>query len=268
MMTIKATISDKDRVYNGTNAAELLQEIFDDSKIDQIKLLQGQITTLSDRGQFPKKFQLVVDGKLSDNLKSVKNLGRIEAVGVLPTNVALTQLYDMIVAASPVDTGVYKRYNVVYRNGKIVASNASQLNAYLKSNELGLEDKIVFANITPYARRLEYKGVFGKITGDGSQLNLKFLRVKRKVRRIGRGLSQITASAAPNGAYYHTSKKAVRLLRQLDIKFRWASGKELNIISPIEGPKQKYRTTFAKGNKHQIGKDYIYPTIVVNLRIK
>lgn len=268
MITITGTIRDNRRVYTGNNAIELLKEFLDETKVEQISTLTQQVASLSSQNSFPKDYYYVVDGKpvlrSSANLKLVKHLGRIEAVAKEVEVINLVRVYDDLIALSPRDTGLYVKNHYVLLNGRIIATNVTQLYSYLKNNPLRFNDVLTFTNRTPYARRLEYKGVFGKISGLGEQINKRQIRMKQRSARVTRQIRLTSRNATANGVYYRVASKVRRQYKSLNSKFTFRTARELGFEIPITG-RQKYRTTFAKGNKHQIGRSYLYPCIEIKV---
>lgn len=225
---------------------------------------------------FPEEYTRFVDNSRNKPLEAVTPFGPIEFVnGEQDIGEALLGIARTINKFSPVgvnlpgQTKKYIDFNIVFFNGELVARNFRQLRTFveneLPNRNVSFGDLFRFVNISPYARRLERKGVIGKRFGS------KVRKVKSKYRRsssysrLARANVQV---ARESGAYYVSARAAKRQYKGSGfIDFKWLSGAEIG-ISDIEriasgNSRQKFRTTFKTGSlvKGSAGRPYVYPSI-------
>lgn len=206
---------------------------------------------------FDKQPIVAVDGRVNKAVIDVSPVGKIEFTS--RTNAAdfLTEIYDGIQERSPVDTGLYKSSNFVFVNGKQVATNQTELETFAKTATFKDGDIVRFANVVPYARKLERHA----ITAQGGRS--RTVKNKRKGKK-GPYENQNDFILAANGAYYLTSRAALRKYkRNAKISFEYITGSQLGVNGIIlRSPNRSgnLRRTFKKD-----GRSYLYPSIKIVL---
>jgi hypothetical protein len=220
------------------NGEMTLEEFFKFSKAALITISHDVLKEEQARGFDPKPVVLV-DRKLGKPVMQVSPLGQIEFKARAQVSTVLLQIYDFILARSPVDTGLYKNSHCVFWNGILVAQNRAALDAWIHSNpEVKDKDIIRFVNIQPYARKLERYGV----TAQRKRLRTK----KSKDPRNRSGFQG--RILAPNGTYYLATRAAERLFG-LSAKFKTPS-------SGIPGLKRR---------RKRESRTYLYPSIIIRI---
>lgn len=198
---------------------------------------------------FEKNPVIVVDGRQGKSVLNVNPFGTIEIVSRVNMQDILLETYKGIIHRSPVDTGQYVKSHYVFQNGKQVATDLASLESWLASNpKFEQKDLIRFVNIQPYARKLERRGITAQNQGQLIKTRTVKSRDKRKA-------AQGITVAAPNGAYYLTSRAIrAKYKRNSVIKFSFISGASLGISG-----------NFKVGRKGKPGRPYLYPTIIISV---
>jgi len=199
-----------------------------------------------------------VDNRFNKPVEAVKPLGRIQYFAKVDVTEALLGMYAIIEKNSPVDTGTYKRHNIVYVNGLEVARSMTTLQAYLgfKAREgFNSGDEIRFINVTPYARKLETFGVRRETRGKNKGTNTPRDRKSRESkRRPGKFITR------PSGAYAFSFRAIKRKFSAVGefLKFVYMvkGTRGITILGPDGEPAK-----FAGKN----GRPYLYPSIVLRL---
>lgn len=185
---------------------------------------------------FPRKNYLtIVDGKYNGQIQNVSPFGKIQYVSPIALDEAILFIYQGLIERSPVDTGSYRNSHVVTLNGRQVAKNLSQLQAWLKSGpEFGDQDKIHFVNYQHYA---------GKLERDGNTSQRKKIRMGRGKKKKG----VFPKVKKPNGTYWLTHRAAKEKFgRNVFIQFEFRPGSYFGI------PR-------AEKSRHE----YVYPSILI-----
>lgn len=203
---------------------------------------------------FTKKPKVIVDGRLGVSPYAVKPFGKIIYAGDLNAAMTIAEMYLMIEKRSPVRTGQYLDANYVFINGRLVATNLGSLNIYLLTAKISKGDRIRFVNVTPYASRLEYKGVRRSTTGKSAGQNVSAGSATRKGASGG-------VVKRPNGVYevsYRAiSRKYKKHFQSMTKGFMKNGTNGVTITS--SGP---FRTTYHPRNKKYSG-SYVYPYIAL-----
>jgi hypothetical protein len=215
---------------------------------------------------FDKEPARLVDGSATKSLLSVKPFGTVIFERKAETADLLLPLYDTILRLSPVDTGQYKENHVVFVNRKVIADSRESLVAWINAgNTLKELDIIHFANVMPYAGKLERIGTTSK----------------RQLRKLGKSKDKKLRSAdsmgrvrMPNGTYALAARSFRRINRTLaQIRFEWMNGSALGIIPGVNAPLvskrgKKLRYDFIQGTKRASRHrgPYVFPTIRIFLR--
>ena len=193
---------------------------------------------------FPKDPIISVDNKFNKKIEDVKPFGKIELINSQIDLVEdLMKAYDILYNQSKVKSGRYREHHWVYINNMNdpVAKNRFELLRWaVAQSKQGFPRglKISFVNVTPYARKLEQRGIKkGSITPT---------RKKRKKRGI--------MISAPNGTYQTAQRTMKRILKGRayvgSVKFK------ARVVPSVDG----LATHFSK-IKTLIGKPYFYPQI-------
>jgi hypothetical protein len=214
---------------------------------------------------FPKKEYITrVDGSFTKPVEKVNPFGKI-SISRYDSSVATEDILDMykaILERSKVVTGTYIDHNYVLFKGVTVARSISELSSWLSSRPKVVPgDRLIFVNITPYARRLERLGVRAGSTSE------RFQKYSKKTRSQYNKIK--THFSAPNGAYY----LAYRSIRREDkgkyrLKFDFISGSTLQLDRVTIRNKRtgsvlgKKKFNLRKSDKGP-ARAYVYPSIVV-----
>lgn len=170
---------------------------------------------------FEKNPRKRVDNKWDRPEEVVKWNGKIEYYSKTTITEALTTAYDLVVSRSPVDSGTYRRNHTVVYNGKVIAQSKPELEMWLTLNAWKVRDRDVIRifNPTPYAARLEVRGV----------------RVKLSGRNKGDSFVKGVNGKVGNGAYYLAALAVRRLLKaQGTIKFEMLRNNTGGISVPVQ----------------------------------
>ena len=146
-----------------------------------------------EQGQgFDKKPRVRTDNKWGKNPREVKFFGKIEYFSRQNIGEALLAAYEMVRARSPVVTGQYLASHYVYVNQKIVATSKGELAIWLKANERVLKDGdlVRIINVTPYASRIEIRGL-----SRGTRGKSKGKTINRMKNAFGSGAYALAARA-------------------------------------------------------------------------
>lgn len=206
-----------------------------------ITVAQDALAEEQGRG-FDKTPVTVVDNKINAPIQNVKPFGKIDFVARGVLKEVLLDTYRQILFNSKVVTGRYFAGNVVTLNGVQIASTMTQLEIFLRRNtQFKDNDKFRFINVEPYARKLENLGI------------TKFRRTRKIVtRKKKKSKVQVTL---PNGVYALTFANVKRKFKTTAfIDFDILPGPLLGIIDY-----GKFKT----GSKRQIGRPYLYPSILI-----
>ena len=204
---------------------------------------------------FDKDPQVRTDSRFNKPDYKVNFLGRIQYYAKIAGLEALAEMYQQVVNKSPVDTGQFISSNYVYYNARLVARGYAEFVAWLKfSEKSGFKngDTIRFINVTPYASKLEYKGVQrnkrGRITHNAKTSQSK----KQKNKIINR----------PNGSYYASYRSIISKYRGFAsrIKFEFIPNGYAGIFVMAD---DKFRNSYVKTNK-----PYVYPSITITINEK
>jgi len=245
----------KFKLLNDLTGRETLQELLENTRQVHISVAKTILKEEQGKG-FDKDPRVRVDNKFEREEESVKFFGKIEYFAKRSVTEAIVDIFEELDKRSPVDTGKYSKSNVLFYNNLPVAHSPGEARAWLvtqeKSGSFKNSDTFRFINTSPYARRLEYKGVRRGTTGRNKGKN--FAKRGRTVRKRD---SQVLLR--PQGAYYLTHRLARRkhkaIANLISFKFIPNGGNGINII-----PRAGERTAFKDD-----GRPYLYPTIVIKL---
>ena len=215
---------------------------------------------------FDKNPVTIVDNKFNAPIESVNPLGKIEFAAAQSLEEIALHIFDSIEKRSKVDTGLYKKYNIVAMNGVVIALNRNELVDYFKNNPTSRPgDKLRFINATPYARKLERYSKYSGKSGSG----VKWRKSTDKKGRSGilrpyktkDGVKEALHVLAENGTYYLSARSALnKYKRNAFIKYESLPGNYLGIenLVIIGSNGKPLRRTYKKQ-----GTPYLYPTILV-----
>jgi hypothetical protein len=193
---------------------------------------------------FDKKPVTLIDNRLNKPITQVKPFGKIEFKKRVKSLEIISFAYREIARRSPVDTGRYENSNFVFLNGKRIATNLTELSAWIASKPAIKEnDFIRIVNVTPYARRLERLGVTRQRTS----------RLKIKNRRTSSsGRIRNPTSLRPNGTYFLSTRATKRKYKgNVTIYFGFIPGNLLGLSATFAGGSGKKKRT------------YLYPTMKI-----
>jgi hypothetical protein len=225
-------------------------------------LISTSLTALKEEQAkgFDKNPARLVDGSPVKSVLNVKPFGTVIFQRKAETLDLLLPLYDMILKLSPVDTGLYKENHVVFVNRKAIADSRESLLRWVEAgNTLKELDIIHFANVVPYASKLERLGVTDK----------------RQLRKLGKSKDKKQRSGSmvrlPNGTYALAARAFRRVNKTIaQIRFEWMNGVALGIIPGQNAPRvsktgKKLRYDFAQLRSRHSG-PYVFPTIRIFIR--
>lgn len=209
---------------------------------------------------FDKNPVIIVDGRVGVDPRNVKPFGQIQFKSKEVTSLEiLSEIYQGIMERSKVVTGTYIEGNIVFLNGRVIATTLPELKTYIQSSPaIKPKDEFRFINVIPYARKLERLGVTAQRTQSRS--------VKSKDKKRGSG--KVVKGA--NGPYYLTTRAATRKYKgNVQIYFGYILGSTLGVQSIPAQTKdgKKLRRTFKPKAGQKITKrnsgPYLYPQIKV-----
>jgi len=205
---------------------------------------------------FTTKPRTRVDGSFFKPVVNVMPFGKIQAFDKQNVLEILDDIYNSLIDRSRIESGNYVKSHVVFFNGNLIAASINQLESWVATNQsknFKSGDTFDFINLSPYARKLERRGLsFSANTGKNSSK-----------QRTGKGAKGQTI-AKPNGAYYKTSRSIKRKFKDASgkIAFKWRTAprqaKAFNSgrVGPSGVP---FRTNFYKNGG--VGRPYVYPSI-------
>ena len=206
---------------------------------------------------FDKSPIVLIDNRPGTNLQTVSPLGKIEYKSRVDLKEIAMDTYAAILDRSPVDTGQYKRLNIVIFNGAVIAQSPQELEAWFNAGPK-IEDKDVlrFINLAPYARKLERFGV----TSSGQSGRVRPSRDKKKAQRG-------VLINAPNGAYYLAFRAIKRKYKDNSpVYFGMLPGDRLSGIAAVTATGKGGKTLRRSYKKS--GRPYLYPSIKISVSSK
>lgn len=228
--------------------------------IDRFRVFQIGVAraTLEDEQKkgFDKQPRQVTDNRLDKPDYTVKPFGKIEYISRLKILDSLVSMYSEILRVSKVVSGTYRKWNVVFLNGKVIAGDLPTLQKWVKTAKVADGDLIQFVNLNAYARRLEYLGVSA---GKSSRRRVKNMKSHGKGRKPTQSGTRPMKNA-PNGTYYLAHKmimKNFKIVGAEKPKFEFVKGQIFGGL-PVAGQRDSYIQR--PGNKWA-GMKYLYPCI-------
>jgi hypothetical protein len=215
---------------------------------------------------FDPKANRFVDNDVRKDLADVEPFGKVQYVARADMYEMLLDIYERILATSPILTGRYQKNNLIFYNNTQIATDMDELVAYLATNPaFESKDQIRFVNISPYARKLERYGIT-KERGSG-KLHYAKLKVNKKKNRDLLGYKE---SYLPSGVYALEASLAKRRYgKNSFISFSFIDGGAISGVSTDSGGLPINRYVNGKGNgrksSDRTGKPYFYPCIVINV---
>lgn len=200
------------------------------------------------RQGFDKNPVTLVDRRIGKSILDVSPFGTIEFKKRVQSLEIIRFTYKQVIRRSPIDTGLYSESHFVFLNGKRIATNELELEAWIRSGpKIQANDFLRIVNVVPYARRLERLGVTKQRT------RRVRIRTDRR-RRRGTHKSPTNFSLRPNGVYFLSTRAAKRKYKgNVSIYFGFIPGAQLGISTTFKTkrrPREKPRT-------------YLYPTIKI-----
>ena len=245
------------RLENDLQGETSLLEFISWAKRTLIIVADDALRDEQSRG-FDKKPITTVDNVVGKPVIEVNPFGKIEFNARVSQDNLLLPIYKGILERSKVVSGTYIESNFVFYNGRVVASNMSEMEAWAKKTKLSEGDIVRFVNVMPYAGKLERLGV----TAQRQQARRVLSSSKRK-REKG------VKVRVPNGVYQLTLRSQTRLSkRNSSLKFEWVNGSSMDLSGVRTSTKngKPLRKTFhpRSGRKGS----YVYPSIVVRIQEK
>lgn len=241
--------------FGGNNTlADLLQF----TKASLITIARDTLKEEQGRG-FDKNPTVITDGVRGRPVQEVNPLGKIQIVAAQDISEISLFLWDAIIKRSPIDTGLYNTLHIVSFNGKVIANNRQELEAFFTTNKNFKErDRLRFINIAPYAQKLERYSIT-----KGKQRRPSTRKSKDKKQRSGPRVLK------PNGTYVLAFRAVKRKFgRNVFTKFELLPGDYIGVTTPIPTPPGRsapYRATYDPKGKYNSG-FYIYPTILIGIQ--
>lgn len=240
-----------DRDFSGTSALKDLLLFVKGALLSEAR---AQIKEELAKG-FDPQYLTIVDNSKNKRIEDVNPIGKIEFTSRATATDILIPIYRGLIQRSRVDTGLYKKSNYVFYNGRIIATDITQLEAFLKRDiTFKTGDSIRFLNVVPYAGKLERDGV----TSD--RVNPSFGKSKDKRQRSGSFVRM------PNGVYFLTFRSIQRLFKNnASIKFEWVNGSTISGLPRLVNPRtgRLLRREFHPSSNRK--GSYVYPSIVVRI---
>lgn len=241
------------------NGEETAKDALKELRLFQItiakEVLQEEIAKGFDKGYVKR-----VDGTVGKSEEDVRILGKIEYIARVDFENSVMLVYEKLLAKSPVSSGSYRNAHVVFCNGKIVASNYSELLTWVRKvlPEMDFSRPVIvrFVNLAAYARRLETLGA-----------TIKGISKRRKTvryRNTKHGGGSTRVAKMPNGTYYLVYRVVKSQLKALSgvgegTRFEFITGDTFGI-----GDKSISRG-FKRDKFVKSGRNYLYPSIVIEL---
>ena len=267
LLDIKLSVEEKGKssprweVERDSSGALTLQEIMEFLKTALIQV-SGEALKEEQAKGFDKNPLILVD-KREKPVTSVSPFGRIDIISRADMAVALLDMYDFILARSPVMTGQYISSHVVLAERQIIARDRKELEDWIKNTSDKSNIKTYhFINLMPYAGMLERESITSKNRGMHGKVKMVKSRDKRKRAADANGMVR-----APNGAYFLAHRAFKNKYKSLLAFFQFTPLKSFGISAPLSGHVngKKLRGTFAESNKKYKG-PYVYPTIRLVVR--
>ena len=272
--TSSKAVNDPKRWVTAGNSLATGDKVYKDYFLEQLR--EGHITIAKDALQeelakgFDKNYTRIVDRVIERKEEDVKHGGKIEYQSKADVTIkqAILDSYLAITSRSKFVTGEYRKSNVVFHNGKMVAEDLPSLEKWLDGSGFLIVksgDLIRFANLAPYARRLELLGQTSK--GENKRTGkAKKIRKKTKDHDILNVIDKLKSKVIPkpNGTYYVSARAIKRLMAgSARVKFEFIPG---NIMGLGTKPYRSRRPGGGKpfrGNYVDDHRPYLYPTIAV-----
>ena len=206
---------------------------------------------------FDKKPVVIVDNRIGKPVENVKPLGKIEYRSRVSLAETALDIMRTIEKRTPRSTGFYASQNLVFFNGKQIASSSEELATWFENPPRFKDrDRIRFLNAAPYAHALERYGVTAQ-------------RRRRSTRKSKDPKQRSGARVLkPNGVYALSYRSAKRKYKgNVFLKFELLPGQLVGITQsrgshPVTGT--PFRVSYSPSGKYNRG-FYIYPTIVLGV---
>ena len=243
-------------IEGGLGEKATLEELLAFTKKSLIAIALDALKSEQDKG-FEKNPVVVVDGKKNKSVLDVSPLGKIQFIAQVQGTALLSELYEDIMIRSKVVTGTYIEGNFVFYNGKVVATNRSEMASWLeKKPEFVKGDTIRFANVVPYARKLERFGVRAGVTRP------RKAKTRDKKQRSG------PLVLAPNGVYFLSHRAISRKYKQnaAKMRFEFILGSTLGVqgVPAISKDGKPLRRNYKpSAGKPKNSGPYLYPSIKI-----
>jgi hypothetical protein len=252
--SFKITLDVKEKGKNSPNYS-LMSDIDGKQTFEEnIQFLKSSIISISDvvlreeqNKGFDKEPLLLVDGKSGKSKYDVSPFGSIHYIARANFKDLIMFAYNAIISRSKEVTGRYFNHNLVVYNGRTIASNPVQLEAWLKDTTYFNDaDYLRFVNTVPYARKLEYLGI-------SKGRRVAKTRKPKKSDKVKAG----TRLKTPNGAYT-LAYRAIKRKYKKNVKrmsFQFIPGNLLGLM----GSGREFVND---------GRPYLYPSILITLSDK
>ena len=235
-----------------------------------LKHLQNSLITIASTALkeeqakgFDKNPLILVDNSPTKPVTAVSPFGSIQMVSRVDVALKAVEMYDEILKRSPVASSQYISSHIVLLNGRLIARDRAELDAWQNSGaKLQEKDILYFINLMPYAGFLEREAITAKNRG----LHGKVRMVKSTDKRL-RAADSSGKVRAPNGAYFLSHREFKRKYKGLGVYFDFTQLSSFGIVPPTSGHVngKKLRSTFAKSNKKYKG-PYVYPMIKIYVK--
>lgn len=243
-----------------------LEDFFDSLTKFHIKVSEEALREEQAKG-FDKNPRTRVDNKFEKPISKLKPFGKVEYFSKADVATAIVDIFIELERRSPFRSGKYKKSNVLFYNGQLVATKVGEVIGFVKrrNQEGGFKnnDRFRFLNTSPYARKLELKGIRRGVSGKSKRQTFSAGKRKVKSRSAKGGFVQ-----KPNGAFFLTFRLARNRYKSIAnlIKFTFMpNGTEgINIQPGTDKNGKPERTTFAGKSKNS-GRPYLYPSITIIL---
>lgn len=215
------------------------------------------------QGRFPKEnYVIIIGNRVVKDEFSARPFQTISYKTKLETlTPALKDAARLIFDRSPVRRGAYLANNVLFKNNVLVAKGYTNILTFLDSDSPDDKDIYRFVNVTPYARKLERRGVRRETQGRNKGRNTR--PENKRIKQV-KGVDTVV----PNGAYVLANRALRRKYKELKQNIRFSFIPiEPSVVRRIDtSGRDTTGYVFAKNREGKgAGRPYLYPSITMTV---